>query len=175
MRSHLLLLVAAIACQRDPMRDGAAVPGATTSPMASVDQPPRFTPLDPARRIHRSDQSAGGEAGVRVLRTREAWEAAWAREVHEPPTAPAAPVIDFTRDEVVVVFLGPVSSGGYDVEVLGVAAGPGGVHQLRVRRTRPAPGCMTTAVMGAPVDVIRLPRSTGTPIVVWETRETPCS
>lgn len=173
MRLALLVLIALPSCGVAPARDdGSSSPAAL--PMQNQEQPPRFVPISAEQRLYRSEQSAGGEGGVRVLRTREAWEASWANEIHQPPTAPPSPAVDFTRDEVVAVFLGQVSSGGHEVEILGAARTATGAHHLRVRRTRPAAGCMTTAVMGAPVDVVRLPRSTGEPVVTWETQEAPC-
>ncbi|MDX2192937.1 MAG: protease complex subunit PrcB family protein [Gemmatimonadales bacterium] len=169
MRLTLLVLLATPACGAPP-----PPPAPPASAVTADLPPPIWTPLPAGRRLLQSEQSAGSEPGVRVVRSRAEWEAVWSREIHLPPAAPPAPAVDFTRDEVVVVFAGQVSSGGHAVEVLGTARAAGGAHRLRIRRTRQAPDCMASAVMGAPVDVIRLPRSTGEPVPSWETHEAPC-
>lgn len=64
-------------------------------------------------------------------------------EATMPGRAPTAPPLDFSRDEVVVVSLGPRSSSGYSLQVVSLAERRRGVY-LTLRERTPT--------LGEPVD-----------------------
>ena len=111
-------------------------------------------------RIHRATSSGFTGPEQLVLRDQAAWRAAWAR-VHQEPGAPALPSVDFTREMVVVLALGERSSGGHQVRFDAIAVS-GNDAVVRYTVTEPDPSCMTTQAITAPVDVVRVPRVSGT-------------
>ena len=140
-------------------------PGSTTAPGASGAVQP--SPPDgmagvsqQGTRLHSANTSGFTGPEQLVLRERAAWQAAWAR-LHEGMVAPALPTVDFTREMVVVLALGERSSGGYEVRFDGITAS-GANATVRYTITEPGPACMTTQALTTPVDVVRVPRVTGT-------------
>jgi hypothetical protein len=140
-------------------------PGSTTAPGASGAAQP--SPTDgmagasqQGTRIHSATTSGFTGPEQLVLRDQAAWQAAWAR-LHEGMVAPALPTVDFTREMVVLLALGERSSGGHQVRFDGITAS-GADATVRYTITEPGAGCMTTQAMTAPVDIVRVPRATGT-------------
>jgi len=74
---------------------------------------------------------------------------------------PPKPVVDFTRECVVVAALGGRGSGGYSVAVTGAVETNREVV-IDVRSTSPGPGCAVTLGLTQPMDIVKLPRSTRT-------------
>jgi hypothetical protein len=146
---------------------GAAMPesaraSAPPSAVASTGQLAAMRPLPASAHLLTSQTSPIVEAEVRVLRDQAAWAATWRALQPEPAARPVPPAVDFAREMVVVVAVGERSSGGHAVRVDGVSDAPdGGGFVLHVTRTTPGEGCMTTMVITAPVDVVRMPRMEG--------------
>ncbi|GJG86679.1 hypothetical protein tb265_18600 [Gemmatimonadetes bacterium T265] len=150
----------------------ACTPGGP-APAARPDHhpPPVSQPAAPES-IYHAQMSQYPTGEETVLRDRAAWEAAWA-QLNNGMVAPPLPAVDFTTSSVVLVAIGPRSSGGYDVRVTNVRRdGPDTVVDYTV--TEPGPGCMTAAVMTAPVDVVRVPRPDGVVRFARRTVRRPC-
>ena len=66
------------------------------------------------------------------------------------------PQVDFSRDLVIAVASGERIDGGHDIVVQRVQR-TGGELRIEVLETRPGQGCMTTAALTQPVDVVMVP------------------
>lgn len=81
-----------------------------------------------------SGQYSGGNEGTRTVGDSLSWESLWKGLAAGP-----APQVDFKRQEVVAVFLGHRPTGGYSIEIVGVA--PEESYLLvSYRETAPAQG-----------------------------------
>ncbi|MDB5245577.1 MAG: hypothetical protein JWN90_682 [Parcubacteria group bacterium] len=87
---------------------------------------------------------------------------------------PAIPTIDFTKNEVIGVFDGSHSSGGYEVHVTDVSDA-GGTRVIHIRRTAPGDGCPTTNAITSPFQILSLRKSTLSLTHVDEMTTTSCS
>jgi hypothetical protein len=150
-------------------RRGAGAP----PPAAPAPQPANMRPLAESAHLYTSQDSPNGEPGVRVLRDRAAWEAAW-RELQAGLAAGPAPAVDFGREMVVVVAAGQKSSGGHAVRVDGTSQGADGGLVVHVTATSPGEGCMSTMALTSPVDVVRVPRAPGAVRSVTRNVAEPC-
>ena len=103
------------------------------------------------RRIGRWISSGIKGARRLVIRDPETWSRFWSEL-----GAGVQPQVDFGRDLVIAVAAGQRSSGGHDIEVRRVTRS-GGELRIEVLRTSPGPGCMTTAALTQPVDVVLVP------------------
>ncbi len=103
------------------------------------------------RRIGRWVSS--GVRGARRLAIRDSgtWSRFWSEL-----GAGVQPQVDFGRDLVIAVASGERSSGGHDITVQRVSRS-GGELRIEVVETSPGPGCMTTAALTQPVDVVVVP------------------
>jgi hypothetical protein len=103
--------------------------------------------------------SSGFGVQARLVVTSQAeWEAAWQRVWHGSSPVPAAPVVDFEREVVLLAAMGSRSSGGYHVQVQQAVAQADRVV-VRVIETSPGSGCITFAAFTEPVDIVKLPRT----------------
>jgi hypothetical protein len=134
--------------------------GRPSAAPAPSSQPATMRPLAESAHLFTSQDSQTDEPGVRVLRDRAAWEAAW-RQLQAGLAAGPAPAVDFAREMVVVVAAGQKSSGGHAVRVDGTSTAPDGALVLHVTATAPGEGCMSTMALTSPVDVVRVPRAPG--------------
>ncbi|QYF95232.1 hypothetical protein KY495_08795 [Massilia sp. PAMC28688] len=92
-----------------------------------------------------------------VIRDAQSWAALWAR--HTGSSAPA-PVIDFTRNEVVGVFRGVLPNGCYATEIKDVYRIAGDINVERVD-TEPGEGSVCTLAIVTPAHIISVPRAGG--------------
>ncbi len=104
------------------------------------------------RTLERGTYGGVAQAGVRVARDQASLNALWAAHAGTGPGA-TQPVIDFSRQRVVGVFMGRQSSGGYDVEVTALERRGDELH-LRVVRRSPAPGQPVTMALTSPYHVV---------------------
>jgi hypothetical protein len=144
----------------DQPAGGAPVDGAS----AGAPTPPRADSMSPAQpsgtRIASASTSGFTTPEQLVLRDQAVWQAAWSR-LHEGMVAPPLPAVDFAREMVVLLALGERSSGGHRIRFDGITVA-GANATVRFTITEPGADCMTTQVMTAPVDVVRVPRAAGT-------------
>lgn len=69
------------------------------------------------------------------------------------------PVINFDENEVLAVYDGSHTSGGYDITVASVVDEPGVARHVTIVHTAPGEGCMTTQAFTSPFEIIVLPKS----------------
>lgn len=84
---------------------------------------------------------------------------------------PALPPIDFETNEVLAVFDGTHSSGGYGISVLSVEDEPGVARHVTILHREPGESCVTSQAITSPFEVVVLPRS-GLPISRTDITET---
>lgn len=129
-----------------------------------------IVPLDPKHSAPRRSfiYISGIEVPLReVIRDRDAWREIWKR-IHGPyHELPALPEIDFSLEMIVVVALGVRPSSGYDIFV-DRAYERDDQLEIIVRRVTPK-HCGVLTVMTAPVDVVRIKKTTH-PVVFKETK-----
>ncbi|MDB5190403.1 MAG: hypothetical protein JWN49_729 [Parcubacteria group bacterium] len=87
---------------------------------------------------------------------------------------PAVPTIDFTTNEVIGVFDGSHSSGGYSVRVTDVSD-TGGTRVIHILRTAPGDACPTTNAITSPFQILSLRKSILPLTHVDEMATTSCS
>lgn len=69
------------------------------------------------------------------------------------------PPVNFTMNEVIAVFDGTHSSGGYRVSVTDVVDA-GGVRTVHILREEPGEGCITTEAITSPFQIVRVSKTT---------------
>ena len=71
---------------------------------------------------------------------------------------PAVPSVDFTKYEVIAVFDGTHSSGGYDVDVTDVID-EDGARTVHILRQSPGETCVVTEDITSPFQIVRVSKS----------------
>ncbi|MEM9380207.1 MAG: protease complex subunit PrcB family protein [Planctomycetota bacterium] len=119
-----------------------------------------------AHEVVRGGTGGVAERCVRVARTREELADLWAELYGLQSPVPPVPDVDLETSMVVAVFMGTRPSGGYGIEIAGVAArtatpdAPAEVL-VRVRETRPGEGDAVTMAMTAPFHLVVVERAEG--------------
>jgi len=116
----------------------------------------------------------GFRSGVReplevVIRGEQEWAALWSRHASGRRPAPSPPLIDFSAEMVVGLFLGQKSTGGYSVEITRAEL-DGANLKVFYRDGSPPPGAIVPQVLTQPYHLIRLLRREGSPVFVQENR-----
>jgi len=93
-----------------------------------------------------------------IVRDQTSWEAVWERIHSARRPLPPPPEVDFAAYVAVVVTLGQMRSGGYDI-IVSAAVGDGGGTLVSVLERRPAPTCAVTMNLTSPVDIAIFPRT----------------
>jgi hypothetical protein len=130
---------------------------ATATDTATAGDPPPGTAVE-IRRIGRWVGSGIRGARRLVIRDPATWAHFWSEL-----GAGVRPEVDFRQDLVIAVAAGERSSGGHDIEVRDVTR-TGSRLRITVLETYPGEGCMTTAALTQPVDVITVD---GTGVTGW--------
>lgn len=133
-------------------------------PSAMSDQPPATgAPAAPSfERLLTSATSAYTEPAEVVARDAKAWQSLWGAMSPNRAAGPVAPpVVDFTREMVVLVATGTRPTGGHAVRVDAIEAVQGGGAVVRYTVTSPGAGCMSTQMLTSPVEVVRTARVDG--------------
>jgi len=81
----------------------------------------------------------------------------WTRAYSGRAPNDAMPAVDFTTEFVVFTALGEHATGGYSIAV-GQATARGSHVDVKVVTTTPGKGCMVSAMMTQPLDVVRIAR-----------------
>jgi hypothetical protein len=93
-----------------------------------------------------------------VVRDSDAWRETW-QTIHRPfIPPPPVPLVDFSREMVVVAALGTRPTEGYAIVFENVREDTSGI-EVAVRVSEPARGCPVAAAMTQPVDLARIPAS----------------
>ena len=89
-------------------------------------------------------------------------------------SGPSVPLIDFTTKEVIAVFDGSHSSGGYSIHVTDVRESDG-MRVIHILRTAPGDGCAVPNAVTSPFELVVLSLSTLLLTHVDEMATTSCS
>ena len=109
--------------------------------------------------VERGSYSHVNSAGVEAIRDQKALDA-FAKSRRDPANGKNPLAVDFAKEQLVVIYGGQRSSGGFHVDVLKVVkAGSGATVQATV--VAPPKGAMVTMALTTPYAVIRMPRFTG--------------
>jgi hypothetical protein len=119
----------------------------------------------------------GGASGLRqplrtVVRTPSQWAALWKEHGRTAEPPPPRPPVDFRRDAVIVVALGPRPTAGWGVEITRIDRLPTETV-VHVRQRRPAPDALTAQVLTQPYHFVRVPRPRGAVRFVDEPQTAP--
>ena len=140
----------------DPAPTPSPAPAAPTGPTSTPTADTAGADLAPGtsveiRRIGRWVSSGIRGARRLVIRDAATWEHFWGEL-----GAGVRPEVNFSQDLVIAVASGDRSSGGHDIEVRQVSRS-GARLRIEVLETYPSEGCMTTAALTQPVDVVVVP------------------
>lgn len=93
------------------------------------------------------------------VETTAEWQALWTM-VHGLE-GPALPPVDFERYQVLAVFDGTHSSGGYAINITSIA--DTGLRRIvRIKHTEPGEECLAASVITSPYQMVVVPRSSAT-------------
>jgi len=130
-------------------------------------------PADQVETLFRTSNSGLLSPRRDVIRTPEAWAAAWSELQGPVVPAPDLPDVDFATSEVLVLAMGQRSSGGYSIDVREVRYTYDTVY-TSVLQTSPGPACVTTLALTRPAIALRIPRVADDVAFVEETAELDC-
>lgn len=121
----------------------------------AADSPPAMRRLAEVGQL----QVTGFDAELRlVIADQMAWRDAWSRLVSPRRPMPPLPEVDFAKEIVVVVAMGRQRSGGHSIRIVAVERQVSGV-QVQAVLQQPGKGCITSASITSPADIVVLPRS----------------
>lgn len=140
---------------------GAIFASACSSTVSLAQTPVPFTTVD-----------KGFYSGVReplqvIIREQEEWTTLWSRHASGRRPAPSSPLIDFSAEMVVGLFLGQKRTGGYTVEITRAEL-DGSNLRFYYREQSPTPGAMVTQALTQPYHLVRLSRSESVPVFIKE-------
>lgn len=95
-----------------------------------------------------------------VITTEAQWAQAWSRMHNGMTPVPPAPVVDFSRDWVLLAAMGAKPSTGHSVAIT-EARVHGNILYVRVVERTPGAGCVTGDAITAPVHVVSVPKQAG--------------
>jgi hypothetical protein len=123
---------------------------------AALAQPPPQPPVPPAvpRTIDKGDQSNVEDAKQVLVRTEGEWAALWRQHSPDRPL----PMVDFSKEMVVGVFMGSRPNGGYSTAVTTTTAGNGALI-IKYTETVPPRGAITAQVLTFPFHLVAIPKS----------------
>jgi hypothetical protein len=116
----------------------------------------QVTPTPPLRTIERGTMSFVDAPRQIAARTPAEWSVAW--RAHAGDRQP--PIVDFSKEMVVGVFLGTRRTSGYAVEILR-SREENGALVVQYVETQPAPRAITAQVITMPYHFVAMPRHTG--------------
>lgn len=126
------------------------VPGHAQSPALSRGQV-SFTVLDAGTTAPQMDRRTNY-----VITTQDELEALWGM-IHNGQ-GPIVPTVDFTKEEVLAVFDGSHSRGGYDIAISSVTD-MDGTRVVRVVRTAPGDSCVSSEGITSPYQIVQVART----------------
>jgi hypothetical protein len=96
-----------------------------------------------------------------VVRDALTWQAVWNQIYLLESPVPPLPVVDFSRDMIVVVALGSRSTGGYSILIGGASEAANNGVAVIVDSSSPGSHCAVTEAFTQPVDIARVPLHDG--------------
>lgn len=76
---------------------------------------------------------------------------------------PRIPVVDFTKNSVIAVFIGERPNGGFMVTIDSIIEGSKNIT-VNVTETTPGPKCMTTQALTRPFSLVKIPKTEKKPV-----------
>lgn len=146
----------------------AAILGCT--PVVDPQLPPGGAPLDDTEQVLNAQYTGLAQRERTVIRDAQAWSRFWRQAHANVMPRPPVPSIDFTRNIVVAAAMGTRNNGGFGIEIERVYAVGDDLHVV-VEERSPAPNCITTQALTAPVAAVRIPR-VGAPVSFVERSRT---
>ena len=124
-------------------------------------------------RLHLGPWSYTGFDNVRrqIITDQVTLATTWAALYRGQSPIPPVPVVEFDKEEVVLVAMGIRNSGGYTIEIRRVSEDDSG-RTIEVRELSPGSTCGVTTALTSPADAMVLPASRGLTIHFVEVRET---
>jgi hypothetical protein len=119
---------------------------------------PRITlqPLGDAAQVYYDNGMAFADSARLVVRDSATWRTTWQRATRPQPSPPPMPVIDFSREMVVVAAAGRMKPGdAIHVDSIGVHG------SLTVLTVRTITACQPFPADAFPFEIIRIPRRDG--------------
>jgi len=107
------------------------------------------------RTIAKGDQSNVDDAKQVLVRTDAEWTKLWQQHAPSQPR----PVVDFSREMVVGVFMGSRPNAGFSTAIVSATAAPGGALIVRYTETLPAAGSVSAQVLTFPYHLAAIPKS----------------
>jgi hypothetical protein len=89
-----------------------------------------------------------------VITNKEDWERLWDKVVSNSYPRPAAPDVDFSKQDLIAVFQGNQPSSGYSISVTGLTRS-GKRLKIYVREVLPGDECRVLLVITQPFEIIR--------------------
>jgi len=93
-----------------------------------------------------------------IIRTQDEWAKLWNKHTSIRIPYPEAPVIDFTENMILAVFMGQKPSGGFALEITRVEKCENGLIVF-FSEVEPPPDAVVTAVLTQPYYIIRIEKS----------------
>jgi hypothetical protein len=108
------------------------------------------------RTVDKGEQSNIDEAKQVAVRTEAEWTNLW--QQHSPDRK--RPVVDFSKEMIVGVFMGSRPNAGFNVSIVSTFEKDGNVL-VRYQETLPRPGVMAAQVLTFPYHLVAIPKTTG--------------
>ncbi len=98
-----------------------------------------------------------------LINTNEQYQALMSDIYKNLDQMPRIPVVDFSKNSVVAVFIGPRNNGGYMVTIDSITEGS---KNISVNVTESAPGkdCVVTEAITKPFSIVKIPKTDKEPI-----------
>jgi hypothetical protein len=112
----------------------------------------------------RGDSSGIDDARELVIKNERGWKNLWKNHVKNTVPPPPMPAVNFETYDVIAVFLGSRSTGGYsvqigDIEETSWEGSPARIVHLKT--IEPAPGMMNTMALTQPFHIMTAPKHAG--------------
>lgn len=104
--------------------------------------------------------ASGVTSGIAVRReititSPEAWGTLWAEHAYAIGQAGPAPLVDFSREVVIAIFLGTRPSGGFSVAIRRIERGDGGLT-VYFQEGRPAKDALVSQALTQPFHIVKV-------------------
>ncbi len=119
----------------------------------SITAPPRMVAFETIRQEWNSGLTA---PRTDVIRDQQTWQAVWPALWGSSPVPPP-PVVDFTRESVVLAAMGETPNACFRTYITQIAA-DSSQAVIQVEHRKPQPSCVCPAVIGHPFHAVRTER-----------------
>ncbi|HVG21172.1 MAG TPA: protease complex subunit PrcB family protein [Blastocatellia bacterium] len=136
---------------------------ASPAPALHVNQPVEFETI--------AKYLACGHAEKKnyVIANKEDWERLWEKVTSNSYPRPAAPDVDFSKQDLIAVFQGVQPSSGYSISVTRLVKS-GKKLKVYVREVSPGDECRVLLVITQPFEIIRTDKIEGVEKVVFKVK-----